>query len=330
VTDPPVLNWSHLRRLTGPHGLFEHARGRSPDHVHGYTTDDNGRALVVLARAGAETELLQPYLRYVLAGAHVDGWRNRMTADGIWADRLGSEDAMGRAVWGLGELANSRGIDETTAKALTRGLTFTSSHPRALAYLILGAAAAALAGIPEALRSVRSNLDRLPRKAVGNWRWPEPRLNYDNARIPEALIRGGTVVSDQRVVDDGIDLLEWLVEVESGETGFSFTPVGGREPGDSKPQFDQQPLEAWAMSDACQAASLVAHTSYWEERSIDAARWFQGYNDSRLQLYDPSSGAGYDGLGRHHVNLNQGAESTLAALGSVWRLRRLAGVERAA
>lgn len=31
-------------------------------------------------------------------------------------------------------------------------------------------------------------------------------------------------------------------------------------------------------------------------------------------MYDPATGGGYDGLVRDGVNLNQGAESTLAAI----------------
>ena len=48
-----TLRWDHLIHLTGPLGLFEHALYDSPRKAHGYTTDDNARALVVLAWAGS-------------------------------------------------------------------------------------------------------------------------------------------------------------------------------------------------------------------------------------------------------------------------------------
>ena len=42
--------------------------------------------------------------------------------------------------------------------------------------------------------------------------------------------------------------------------------------------------------------------------------WFHGRNDVGVALYDPDTGAGYDGLEPDGVNRNCGAESTLAAL----------------
>jgi hypothetical protein len=323
----PQLSWSHLNRLTGPFGLLEHAKADQPFLAHGYTTDDNGRALVVLSRAGMSSDTTRPYLDYVNLDARPGRWRNRRAADGSWADEPGSHDAMGRGVWGLGEFASRGDTDGDLMRALNCGLALTSDHPRALAYFTLGAAAAAAAGIPGASQSVRFNLARIPRPTLESWRWPARRLTYDNARIPEALIRGGLAIADDQAVNDGIRLLEWLVDIESGDNGFSFTPVGGRGPADAKPRFDQQPLEAWAMADACEAASRVEDPSHWRQLSMEASLWFLGRNDVGLSLYDPHSGAGYDGLGRNHVNLNRGAESTLSALGAIWRLRQLSGHE---
>jgi hypothetical protein len=46
---PRTVPVDHLGRLMGPMGPLEHARYRQPRHTHGYTTDDNSRALVVTA-----------------------------------------------------------------------------------------------------------------------------------------------------------------------------------------------------------------------------------------------------------------------------------------
>ena len=45
-----------------------------------------------------------------------------------------------------------------------------------------------------------------------------------------------------------------------------------------------------------------------------AFSWFVGRNDLGLELYDPVTGGCCDGLLPDRVNLNQGAESTLAFL----------------
>ena len=55
----------------------------------------------------------------------------------------------------------------------------------------------------------------------------------------------------------------------------------------------------------------------WKSAAIRAANWFHGENDGGHRLYDPETGAGYDGLHADSVNQNRGAESTLSALGAI-------------
>jgi hypothetical protein len=153
------------------------------------------------------------------------------------------------------------------------------------------------------------------------WPWPEDRLAYDNARLPEALIAAGSHLADEGLVQEGLRLLEWLAETETRDEHFSFTPVGGWAPGEARPGFDQQPVEAGAMSDACALAWSITGDPKWRNRVILAARWFLGANDTGVALYDAATGGGRDGLTHDGVNENQGAESTLAALSSLQRAR---------
>jgi hypothetical protein len=116
-------------------------------------------------------------------------------------------------------------------------------------------------------------------------------------------------------------LLDWLIGVERGSEGwFSFTPVGGRGPGDPSPAFGQQPIEAWGMADACLAASRVDDSAHWSLGLEDAAYWFLGRNDMGVDLYEAATGAGFDGLEASGANVNQGAESTLSGLGALQAL----------
>lgn len=318
VTQP---NFEHLRVLTGAHGLYEHALHAQPRIEHGYTTDDNARALVVLTRArglGFEVDL-EPYLGFVVGGAVAGGWHNRMAASGEWEDRRGSDDCHGRAIWGLGETIASGAGGSEAGDAFQAGVhNFASIHHRSIAYAILGVVPV-LPVAPEPLLEefLQTSVSKLPRPRVGDWRWPEDRLTYDNARIPQAMIEAGLAMNDQNLTQSGLDLLEWLVETETGTSGFSFTPVGGRGPGDPKPAFDQQPIEAWAMVDACVTAYVADPNPTWKSAAIRAANWFHGENDGGHRLYDPETGAGYDGLHADGVNQNRGAESTLSALGAI-------------
>lgn len=328
----PILD--HLHRLTGERGLSEHALFDQPREEHGLTTDDNSRALVVLCRFaetfGADPSL-SPYLDFVVSGVVPGGWHNRMNSAGLWVDQRGSDDAHGRAIWGLSEVVRSGQADELVLDALRAGLvSFRSRHPRSIAYAALGAAAlweAAPTDLQELAGGFLTEAGQaLPAPREGEWRWPAPRLTYANARIPEAMIKSGEALGDTGLTSSGLELLAWLIDVETGERGFSFTPVAGRGPGDPQPAYDQQPIEAWAMTDACFAALSIDGDPRWRRGAVTAARWFLGLNDVGQPLYDAGTGAGYDGLGEGYVNQNRGAESTLAALGSLIRLRQLTGI----
>jgi hypothetical protein len=329
ATRTEAPNLDHLQRLTGTHGLYEHALYDVPRAAHGYATDDNARALVVLARdleLGVSEIASRPYLDFVTFGVVAGGWHNRMSDSGDWDDRRGSDDAHGRAIWGLGE-SLARGFDEERVVDVFQAglLSFDSTYPRSVAYATLGAIAATGAGIFDPLleRFLEKMATRLPDPQPGEWAWPEPRLTYDNARVPEALIQAGSATADTAMVERGLDLLDWLVNAEHGPKGFSFTPVGGRGPDDAKPGFDQQPIEAWGMADACFAAYRADGQPSWRTSCIEAADWFLGKNDIGAEMYDPVTGAGYDGLESDGVNQNRGAESTLAALGALIRRGQL-------
>jgi hypothetical protein len=315
---PPVV-FHHLQRLTGAHGVYEHARFDQPRVTHGYTTDDNARVLVVLAPWPRQhsSESFRRAIHFVVSGQVPAGWHNRMSNRGSWMDERGSDDCHGRALWGLGTVIGSGVADEGAFAAFASGLDFRSSSLRATSFAALGAV--------RARHHLTAEVDRfLDRLSVGfapprpgRWMWPEPRLTYANARIPQAMIEVGAMTGASGLLADGLELLEWLTNTERSETHFSFTPVGGRGPGDVSPSFDQQPIEAWAMADACRSALHIDGSSEWQSAVVMAARWFIGLNDNGLLLYDLDTGAGFDGLHAVGKNQNRGSESTLSALGAL-------------
>ncbi len=56
---------------------------------------------------------------------------------------------------------------------------------------------------------------------------------------------------------------------------------------------------------------------------VHAAEWFDGANDTGVMMRDLDSGGGFDGLRSDGVNLNQGAESTLALISTRQRAQTL-------
>jgi hypothetical protein len=326
----PEPRIDHLARLSDDIGIFEHASGLEPRRELGYTTEDAARALIVTVRWQPQTEmtmaLTRTYLAFV-AGSIVEGGpiRNRMTTAGEWVGPP-SADAHGRTIWGLCVAAAESAANETVEAALScleRIGVVDDPSIRPWVYTGIGVAEllSALPGHGWARLIANQVLGRLPGPSGSGWIWPEPRLTYDNARLTQCLLDLGRVLDHPEAMEDGLRLLGWLVTLERNGDHFSFTPVGGRGPEDTSPAFDQQPLEASAMADACVAAWEVDGDERWLELAYQAAQWFTGRNDGVVSLYDPHTGAGHDGLTEGGVNANAGAESTISALAALQRGR---------
>ena len=166
--------------------------------------------------------------------------------------------------------------------------------------------------------------DSLPSPATTDaWPWPEPRLSYANALLPDAALSVATAMGRQRAARDALHLLGWLVGQEMVDGHFSFTPVGGRCRDGQQPAFDQQPIEAWAMTEACARAFAYTGDRRWAEAARHSGAWFLGDNDLTVAVFDPATGDGFDGLEPDGVNRNEGEESTLAFVGTMLQLQEL-------
>lgn len=318
----PAPSLRHLDRLTDEVGVVEHARLDEPRPDLGYCTDDAGRALAIASRLSSDPaaqRVATVALRF-LAQAHdrAGVFRLRLGADHTWTDDPPSDDASGRALFGLGvatACAPWRDAREAALDLFDRAAGFRSEHPRALGYAILGAAAVleAIPGHPAARRLIAEAAGELPQPIEDRrWPWPERRLTYANALLPEAALAAAVSLRRREAAHRALEQLRWLVDEESREGRFSFTPVGGRGPGDVKPAFDQQPIEAWAMADACTRAYACTRDPRWADATRQAASWFVGANDAGMPMFDAGTAGGFDGLEHGGVNRNQGAESTLA------------------
>lgn len=348
----PVV-FDHLVALTDGIGLFEHAEYTRPRRDHGYCVDDAARAVVVTSRELAGPAAPDPrlpglhehYLSFVVEAVAADGCcHNRRDVTGRWTDQAGLGDWWGRALWGLGVAAASspRPEQRTAARAAFRqAATRRSPDLRATAFAALGAAAlaavdptetSATALLVDLVRRLSDRQDHQGRHPVtAAWHWPEERLSYANAALPEALLAAGDVLGDPAAIATGRDLLDFLLDIETrsdpvtGRRWLSVTPVAGRGPGDRAPGFDQQPVEVAAIADACATAHRVTGDTDWLTGVHLADDWFHGGNDTGVSMVDPVTGGGYDGLTATGRNANQGAESTLAAVSTAQQARLLTG-----
>ena len=345
----PLINLEHLRRMTDHTGVLQHAKFTVPNREHGYCVDDNARALIVSARAhdldrtdSSLTELSSIYLSFLddAFDSETGRFRNFMSYERKWLERLGSEDSHGRALWALGVMAGwgrNPGQVALATKLFHDALPALASFSdsRAIAFPVLGMQAYLRTHdndhhIRELLQSLGCRLRaRFKEYATNDWQWHEAMLAYDNARLPQALMACGRIINDDDMVRAGLRVLEWLRDIQIEPSGGWFAPVGNQgwyPKAGSKAQYDQQPLEAAAMIGACLEAHACTQREEWVQLASTCFNWFLGRNDQHIKLYDHTSGGCRDGLMRDGVNENQGAESTLSYLTSLIAIYNLRGL----
>ena len=340
----PVWRLDHLMCLTDDTGMLQHAVYMLPNYEHGYCTDDNARALILMMLLEELEEgppermrLTNVYAAFLQNAfdAATGRFRNFMSYDRQWKAEIGSEDSHGRALWALGTCvgrSQREGLRSWAAELFERALPTVQAFisPRSWAFSIIG--------LHEYLRTLsgdlmanhfRAELSQRLRTfyesaASSDWLWFEDIVSYDNARLPQALILTGRWGNQPALLEIGLKTLRWLTENQIAREGH-FRPVGSNgfwKRGGKPALFDQQPVEAHAMICACLEAYEATGDRFWLAQVNKAFEWFHGGNDLGLSLYDAQSGGCRDGLHIDRVNQNEGAESTLAFLLSLAEMHR--------
>ena len=273
IFELPDINLQHMQTLTDDTGIVQHAVYTMPNRVHGYCTDDNARALIVTAAARkliltsehVVEKLLTTYLSFLhyAFNEETGRFRNFMTYDRRWTESVGSEDSHGRSLWGLGSAVahlEDRSMQNICASLFCKALKGVEqfSSPRALSFSLIGIHAylARFPGDTEAKR-IRACLatrlyDALIANRTDTWPWLEPILAYANGRIPHALILSGQWMANPPMLEMGLSTLRWLCDIQFIDG--HFVPIGNNGwyvCGGERARFDQQPIEAHAMIDAC-------------------------------------------------------------------------------
>lgn len=329
---------SHVRRMADGTGILEHAEGAVPRREHGYCTDDVARQLLIAALHPEDPcaqQLAEEAMAFLRHAEMPDGrFRSRMNYARVWMDEGNSDDASGRALWALGSAAGEAPwmhVRDAAANQFSRMCTFRSGHWHSMAFAALGATAM-LNVSPEhrgALGLASAAAGMLPRPRPGTpargigWLWPEDRITYASALLPDALLAlSGIAGLDDALLDDGLDLLHWLDRLVCAGRHLTPVPVAGLAAGDVRPGFDQQPIEAQAIASAAWRAWGLTGDPVWLETVVRAASWFVGANDASVALIDRVTHGCGDGLVPGGRSANQGAESTLAMLHTMAILRQ--------
>ncbi len=322
----------HLLTLVDDCGIVQHANGAIPNRPTGYCVDDVARLAVVALELERRTgdrvwsAVLYRALAFLVDASDSDGagMRNFMSYDRRWLDEAHVGDHVGRAVWALGDVLTTAWVPALVDPAqrllatLVRSLEGDLSL-RTAAYTSLGLARLDADRLDDDARGLLercvTQLEAAYDDTAGDgWKWFEDSLTYDNARLSQALIIGGTALDRTAAVDAGLSSLAWLGDECGLGEGFLRLPGHkGRHRSEQAPGLgDEQPLDASAVVEAELSAFAVTGEALHAARAQRAFDWFLGRNRLGRPLYDFATGGCCDGLGEEDVNTNEGAESTLA------------------
>lgn len=364
----PEIKLDHLKLLTDNVGIIQHTNLGVPARHYGYSTDDVGRGLAALIQLIDSQEkseelwkLITTYMSF-LEHAQTDTghFHNFMSYKRDFLDEEGSEDTLGRAVYGLGYVIscpylskNMRTLAHTLiSKAGTQMKNL--SYPRAKAYTMCGLYEMLRAGVDadsfesifnsrrDAVRAVDSLIDRDTFESIflshadslvdlyeanrkEGWEWFEPTVTYSNAKLSESLILAYNYTKDRTYRKAGLDTLDFLTETQW--KGDFFDIVGNKgwySWNGEKPIFDQQPIEAGYLTQAYISAYEAVRVRKYLELARYSFEYFLGRNRLQIPMYDSLTGAVCDGLNCDGMNCNQGAESVICFLLALSSLNKYA------
>lgn len=333
----PEISLNHIKRMTTEDGLIQFSAIATPNIQSGYTLDDNARALIAvtkhyqLTNDETDLELIDIYLKFILLCQQENGsFLNYVDKDGNFTPNNSNEnleDANGRAIWALGEFISLKEIIPNNLirkakfsieKALINIHKFRS--PRAVSFAIKGLYFYNLdTQSPRINYIITSLADNLVSKYRGisdkKWKWFEDYLTYANSILPEAMLFAGLSTGSELYKNIAKTSFDFLLDLTFKEDQIKvISNQGWYHRGKVVNQFGEQPIDVAYTILALQTFYQVYEDENYKEKMKIAFDWFLGKNHLRQIVYNPKTGGCYDGLEENHINLNQGAESTISYL----------------
>jgi glycosyltransferase involved in cell wall biosynthesis len=333
----PPINLSHIKHLTTETGIIQFSRINQPDLCSGYTLDDNSRALVAicmhyfLTYDNQSIQYINKYLSFIKRCLLPTGkFLNYVNFENKFSEqnqKVNLDDANGRALWALGYIISLNNIlpgksGSEASVMFRKAIPHIESiySPRAMALAIKGLYYYQKASNPAETAGIVNTLaNRLVQmykhESSDNWQWFEDSLTYANSILPEAMLYAWLLTGETIYKKIAISSLRFLLSIIFNENGIEV--VSNRswlKKGQLPSHYGEQPIDvAYTIMTLSKFYDVFALDEYYDKMEI-AFNWFLGNNRLHQVIYNPCTGGCYDGLEETHVNLNQGAESTISYL----------------
>ena len=333
----PAINLKHIQAMTTDVGIIQFSKINQPDIKSGYTLDDNARALVATCmsfKLSGEKERIneiRKYLDFIKFCQQPNGnFLNYVDKERNFTDQnqeVNLDDSNGRALWSLGYVVSlkdilPKSIIKEAISVFENALPCMKlvKSPRAMAF--------AMKGIfyfhkgkkaTDHLDMVKVFANRLLElyKNESNiiWEWYEGYMTYANSILPEAMLYAWLMTGESIYKDIARTSFNFLLTITFNKNGIEvISNKGWLQKGQEAGHFGEQPIDvAYTIMTLSKFYDVFMDENYHQKMEV-AFNWFLGNNRLRQIIYNPCTGGCYDGLEETHVNLNQGAESTVSYL----------------
>jgi glycosyltransferase involved in cell wall biosynthesis len=333
----PPVNLNHLKQMTTDTGIIQFSKINQPDLCSGYTLDDNARALVsicmhfILTGDSKSIWYINKYLSFIKFCQQPSGdFLNYVDIENNFTSQNKSdnlEDSNGRAIWALGYLISEKesfpeNVSSEAIKIIRKAIPQieTIHSTRAMALAIKG-----LYYYHKGIKSqenielIKTMAGRLVQmykhESDEKWQWFESYLTYANSILPEAMLYAWLLTGETIYKEVALSSLTFLLSKIFNENGIEV--ISNRnwlQRGQIPDHFGEQPIDvSYTIMTLSKFYEIFSDEDY-RIKMETAFNWFLGDNRLHQIIYNPCTGGCYDGLEESHVNLNQGAESTLSYL----------------
>lgn len=330
----PPIKLDHIKELTTNFGMLQFSDFSQPNPSSGYTLDDNARALINmimyydLYHDKSILRFADIYLGCMETMQRENGWFDNFLNYEQQLTKQNSEtnleDANGRALWSLGFVIGYEKklpvdlVSRTKncwVKAIKNIENITS--PRAVAYAIKGLYRYYSTYPDESIKSHINRfagllLDHFNINSEEDWHWYEDYMTYANNVLPEAMMYSYLVTKNKvykKIAEISFDFLLTQYFMKGQIT--VITNRGWFKKKNERNFYGEQPIEIATSIITLDLFYNVTGNEKYKNQLEVAFSWFLGNNHLKQIMYNPKNGASYDGLEDTHININQGAESTL-------------------